>query len=112
MEKIAFFAFRGDSTCFVHVMLNALDYHAKNIDVKVILEGEAVGMIKEMREKGNKLFEQLEDKDLIDGVCRGCSATLGFLDYNEMSGIRLLDDMNGHPAMSSYSNRGYTIITL
>ena len=97
--------------CFIHVMLNALDLKAKNKEVTVILEGEAVKLIKEMRETGNKLFAQLEEKGLIDCVCKACSAKMGVLAYNEQSGIRLADEMSGHPAMSTYIEQGYTIIT-
>ena len=64
-----------------------------------------------MRESGNKLFEQLVSAGLVDCVCRACSAKMGVLAYNESSGIRLCDEMNGHPAMATYLEKGYAIIT-
>ncbi len=110
--KIAIFAFRGDPLCFIHVMLNALDMKRRGIDVKVILEGESVTLIQSMRESDNKLFEQMVSAGLVDCVCKACSAKMGVLAYNESSGIRLCDEMNGHPAMATYLEQGYAIITL
>lgn len=112
MGKFAIFAFNGNPMCFVHVMLNALDLDGKGHEVKVILEGEAVMMIKEMREKENKLFALLEQKNRIDCVCKACSFKMGILEYNEESGIRLADEMTGHPAMGTYVEEGYTIISM
>jgi len=109
--KVAIFAFRGDTLCFIHVMLNALDMNRRGIDTKVILEGESVTLIQSMRVSGNKLFEQLVSAGLVDCVCKACSAKMGVLAYNESSGIRLCDEMNGHPAMATYLEQGYTIIT-
>ncbi len=111
MKKIALFVFRGDPLCFVHVQLNALDLNSKGYDVKVILEGESVKLVQPMQESGNKLFAEMMARDLIDSVCKACSAKMGVLAYNETSGIRLADEMNGHPAMSSYLKDGYDIIT-
>lgn len=111
MKKYALFAFRGDPMCFIHVMLNAIDLKTKGHEVKVILEGEAVKLIKPMQEDNNPLFHKMQDQNLIDCVCRACSAKLGVLEYNEQSGIRLADEMSGHPAMSTYTDQGYEIIT-
>ncbi len=111
MKKYALFAFRGDPMCFIHVMLNALDLKAAGHEVKVILEGEAVKLIKPMQEDNNPLFKKMKDQGLIDCVCRACSAKLGVLEYNEKSGIRLADEMSGHPAMSTYIAQGCEIIT-
>ncbi|NLN45870.1 MAG: cytoplasmic protein [Clostridiaceae bacterium] len=110
--KIAIFAFRADPLCFIYVMLNALDMKRRGIDVKVILEGESVTLIQSMRESDNKLFEQMVSAGLVDCVCKACSAKMGVLAYNESSGIRLCDEMNGHPAMATYLEQGYAIITL
>ena len=111
MNKIAIFAFRGDPLCFMHVMLNALDMKARSFDVKVILEGESVKLIQAMQTSGNKLFQKMQDQGLIDCVCKACSAKMGVLEYNQTSGIRLSDEMNGHPAMAAYLEKGYAIIT-
>jgi len=110
MKKYVIFAFNGDPMCFTHVLLNALDMDEKGYDAKIVIEGEAVKLIKELED--NKLFNKAKEKNLIDGVCKGCSAKLGVLEYNEKSGIPLVGDMSGHPSMESYIVRDYEIITL
>lgn len=112
MGKFAIFAFQRSPICFTHVMLNAMDLSDRGHDVKVILEGEAVVMIREMREKHNTLYAQLEEQGLIDCVCKSCSNEMGVLEYNMASGIRLAEDMTGHPSMGAYIDAGYQIITL
>lgn len=112
MGKYAIFAFQRSPICFTHVMLNALDLNERGHEVKVILEGEAVVMIREMREKHSALFAKMEELGLIDCVCKGCSNEMGVLEYNMTSGIRVDGEMTGHPPMGAYIDAGYQIITL
>lgn len=108
MKKIVLFAFRGESMCFVHVMLNALDMKEKGYDVKIVLEGEAVKLVKELEE--NPLFKKT--MPLIDCVCRARSKKMGVLEYNEASPLNVCGDMSGHPSMSAYIAKGYDVIAL
>ena len=39
MKKVAMFVFNGSPMCFVHVLLNALDMHARGDDVHIVMEG-------------------------------------------------------------------------
>lgn len=112
MNKFVIFAFNGNPTCFVHVLLNALDLKEKGMEVKVVLEGEAVTLVKTMIESNNPLFKKVVDFNLIDCVCKGCSAKLNVLEYNEKSGLPVGGEMSGHPSFSSYIEKGYQIITL
>ncbi|NCB01322.1 MAG: cytoplasmic protein [Spirochaetia bacterium] len=112
MKKYAIFAFNGNPTCFVHVLLNALDMVEKGMEVKIVLEGEAVTLVQPMIESKNPLFKKVVDLQLIDCVCKGCSAKLNVLEYNEKSGLPVGGEMSGHPSFSSYINEGYNIITL
>jgi len=48
---------------------------------------------------------------LIEGACRACCAKTGSLQAAEDQGVRLLDDMSGHPSMSGYVAEGFQIIT-
>ncbi len=114
MKKIVFFAFKGDLMCFIHVLLNALDMHQKGYDVHIVIEGTATKLIPELATEGNPLFslyKDTKDKNLIDGVCRACSNKMGTLKDAEAQGLRLLDDMSGHPSMANYINGGFEIIT-
>lgn len=112
MNSYVIFAFNGNPTCFIHVLLNALDLHEKGYEVKIVLEGEAVTLIRSMEEGGNPLFRKVRDLGLFDGVCKACSAKLSVLEYNENSAIDVIGDMSGHPSFSRYMEKGYTILTL
>lgn len=98
--------------CFMHVLINAVDYHEKDVDVKIIVEGEAVKLIKVLEEEENKLYLKTKELGLFDSICKACSAQMGVLEYNETVGIPIKGNANGHPAMNDYTSQGYDIITL
>lgn len=112
MKKYVFFAFRGDLMCFQHLLLNVMDMHDKGIEALLVFEGEAVKLIKELEESGNKLYSKVKEAGLIEGYCRACSAKLGVLEYNDSTGLASLGEMSGHPAMSTYTAKGFDVITL
>ena len=114
MKKIALFVFNGDPMCFIHVLLNALDMKSKGHDPKIIIEGSSVKLIPEMVKPGNPLnglWKRNLEAGLIEGVCKACSGKLGTLEAAKEQGLRLLDDMSGHPGMTAYRDKGYEIIT-
>ena len=114
-NKTAIFAFKGNPICFVHVLLNAIDLHEKDGEVKVVLEGEATKIIIELREPEHPLhalYEKVKNLDLIDAVCRACAVKMGALEAVEAEGLRVADDMAGHAGMAPYIEQGYEIITL
>ena len=113
-KKFVLFAFNGDPVCFVHVMLNAFDMREKGYDVKVVLEGSAVTVARELAKPEAPfaaLWEKLKASGLIDRVCRACSAKLGVTGEAEAQNLPLGGDMSGHPAMSEYTEQGYQVIT-
>ena len=112
MRKIAFFPFKGDKMCFVHVLINAIDLHEKGIETKIIMEGEAVKLIQPLDEEENSLYLKAKELGLFDSICKACSAQMGVLEYNEKSGIPIKGNAKGHPAMYDYIDAGYEIITL
>lgn len=112
MRKIAFYPFNGSKMCFVHILINAIDLHEKGIETKIIMEGEAVTLIKELEGEENKLYKKAKSLGLFDSICKACSAQMGVLDYNEKSDIPLKGNLLGHPAMYDYIKEGYEIITL
>ncbi|MDX9800790.1 MAG: cytoplasmic protein [Spirochaetia bacterium] len=112
MKKIAFFPFKGEKICFIHVLINALDLHEKGVSTKIIMEGEAVKLLKILEEEENKLYLKAKALGLFDCICKACSVQMGVLDYNEKTGIPIKGNANGHPAMYDYIMDGYEIITL
>jgi hypothetical protein len=114
VQKIALFAFNGDPMCFIHVLLNALDFSEKDYEIKVVIEGSATRLIGEIDEDNHPLhglYAKVKEKVLLMGVCRSCSQKMGTLQAAQDQGLRLLDDMSGHPSMSSFTEQGYKIIT-
>jgi hypothetical protein len=114
MKKFALFVFNGDPLCFIHVLLNALDMHAKKHAVKIIMEGASVKLIPELVKPDhplNGLWKKNLDAGLVEGVCKACSSKLGTLEAAKEKGLTLLDDMSGHPGMATYRDNGFEIIT-
>jgi hypothetical protein len=114
MKKVVLFAFNGDFMCFIHVLLNALDLHAKGHAVKIVVEGSATRLIPELAQKGNPMFtlyERAKALDLFEGVCQACSQKMEALEAAQSEGLELLYDMNGHPGMAGYLEAGYEVIT-
>lgn len=115
MNKTAIFAFKGNSICFVHVLLNAIDLHDRGRAVKIILEGEATKLIIDLRKPEHPLhalYEKVKKLELIDAVCRACAIKMGALEAAEAEGLKIADEMAGHVGMAPYIEKGYTIVTL
>lgn len=109
------YAFNGELMCFVHVLLNALDMKAKGKKATIVIEGAAVKLVSELEKEScpfHQPYMKAKEAGLIDGVCKACSAKLGVLAEVEASGLPLLDDMMGHPSMTAYTDKGYSIITI
>lgn len=114
MSKVALFAFNGDSMCFIHVLLNALDLKARGEDVRIVLEGSATRLVPEMAQEQSplfRLFREAKEQGLFEGACKACSTKMNVVEAVQREAMPLLDDMSGHPSMGCYMERGYQIIT-
>ncbi|MDY7036190.1 MAG: cytoplasmic protein [Thermodesulfobacteriota bacterium] len=114
MRKIVLFAFNGESMCFIHVLLNALDMKERAYEVRIVIEGSATKLVPELAKSDNPfhgLYKKAEGLGLIDGACKACSNKMGVLSDVEAQGIKLLGDMTGHPSMVRYLEDGFEIIT-
>ncbi len=112
MKKYVFFAFKGDIMCFNHVLINAIEMHSKGVKAIIVLEGEAVKVIKELDEADHPVYQHVRELGLFDSVCKACSIKMGVYEYNKTCGIPFNDELNGHPSMLKYLNEGYEMITL
>ncbi len=119
MKKIALFAFNGEPTCFMHVLLNGLDLREKGHDVAVVIEGSATKLIELLaRDPGDdaeaqtlhRLYEEVKDRGLVDCVCRACSSNMGVIAEVERQGLPFGTEMKGHPSVSRYVDDGYEIL--
>ena len=114
MKKVVLFAFNGDPMCFVHVLLNALDLDSRGREVKIVIEGSATKLIPQLTESESpmhSLFEKAKNKGIIAGACRACSHKMGVLEAVRERGLELLDDMQGHPSMGGFMEKGFEVIT-
>lgn len=112
--KTALFVFNDDPMCFIHVLLNALDLHVHEHEVRVIMEGASVKLVPTVAAPGHPLahlFAQVREKGLLDGACRACAAKLGVAKDIEAVGVELIGDMSGHPSIRSYMDQGFQVIT-
>lgn len=114
MAKVALFAFNGDPMCFVHVLLNALDMHERNLEVKIVVEGAATRLIPDLAHDGSPLFQlhkKVTNLGLMAGACRACAIKTGTAEAAKAQNVTLLDDMHGHPGMAGFREAGFEIIT-
>jgi hypothetical protein len=114
MKKVALFAYHGESMCFVHVLLNAIDMNDRGYEVRIVIEGAATKLVPELAKEGNpmlRLYEKAKGLDLIDGACKACSSKMGALEAIQAQGIRLLDEMSGHPSIARYLEEGFEVMT-
>ncbi len=114
MRKIALFPFNGEPMCFIHVLLNALDMHARGWEAALVIEGAAVKLIPEMAKEDNKLhtlYSKAKAAGVIAGACKACSAAMGVTEAAQAEGLELLGDMNGHPSIAGFIEQGYEIVT-
>lgn len=114
MGKYVLFAFRGESMCFIHVLLNALDMHAKGLEVKVVIEGEATKLIPQFYEEDSPIYllsQRVLSKGLVEGVCKACSQKFGTYEISVNKGLKILEDMANHAGMGRFLKEGYQIIT-
>lgn len=113
MKKVALFAFNGELMCFVHVLLNALDLHENGYDVKVVIEGTATKLVKELAIEGKpfaNLYKKLKESDLIDCVCKACATKTGSLDAAVDQKLTICGELSGHPSIRRFKESGYDVL--
>ena len=114
INDVALFVFNGDPMCFVHVLLNAIDIHAKGAEAKIVVEGAATQLIADLDKEENplhRLWQKAKQLGLVEGACKACSRKMGADKHAQEQGLALLDDMTGHPGMAAFRQRGFDVIT-
>jgi hypothetical protein len=114
VEKIALFAFNGDPMCFIHVLLNALDFSDKDYEIKLVIEGSATKLIPELNKENHplhNLYKKVKEQVLLVGACKACAQKMGTLQAAKDQGLHILEDMSGHPSVENFIEQGYKIIT-
>jgi hypothetical protein len=113
-KKAALFGFNGEAICFVHVLLNALDYQSRGWETLIVVEGSATKLLPDLARPENPfhaVFQKTRDAGLFAGACRACSSKMGVLTAVQELGFPLLGEMSGHPSIARYREEGYEILT-
>ncbi len=115
MKKIALFAFNGEPMCFAHVLLNAFDLRDKGHDARIVMEGSATRLVKDLHKDETlpfaKLYRKAVVNGLVDAVCDACSQKMGSKESALKQGLNLVGEMKGHPSISRYLEEGFAIMT-
>ena len=113
--KVAIFAFNGEPMCFTHALLYAEEMHTKGHDVKLIIEGSATKLIKELADPEKPfhgLYEKVKGLGVIDCVCQACSKKMGAYEAAVEQGLPICGEMRGHPSLLKYVEAGYEAVAL
>jgi len=57
------------------------------------------------------LYLKVKERGLLLGVCKACAGKMGTLAAARSQGLRLLEDMSGHPSMAGFQRQGHRVIT-
>ena len=113
--KYCLYAFNGEMLCFTHALLNALHLRSKDYDVTIVIEGTATKLIKTFHEEHDNpyysLYKKVKEAGLISAVCKACSTKMGAIESARAEKLPIKGDMNGHPSIHTYIEKGYHIIT-
>lgn len=112
MKKILFYAMTGEKSCLLHVLMNAVDLHAKGHEIKVIFEGRSVVMAPQLAEENNPHFVKAKENGLLAGICLACAKMLNVFEAAEATGLPMLSDMFGHAGMAPYVADQYEVISM
>ncbi len=113
VKKIVLVAFQGELLCFAHVLINALDMKGRGYEAKVVIDGEATGLIGDFLDRKNsyaQLFQRVKTEGMIDCVCEACSAKMGTVGIARAQKLQLCGEMSGHPSLAKYIEEGYQIL--
>lgn len=108
--KVLFYVMETEPMYYNHMMMNVLDLKEDGIDVRVVLESQAVKLPIEL--KDNEMFNKVKDAGVIDGICKGCAEVLDVYDELEEMGYTFLDDMMGHAGIKPYLKEGFEIVNM
>ncbi len=112
MKKFLFYGMTGEKSCFMHVLLNAVQLSEGGAEVRVVFEGASVKLAPVLAAEQNPVYLKAKALGLLAGICLACSKTLGVYEQNAALGLPMLSDMSGHAGMKPFANAGYDIISM
>lgn len=110
MKKVLIYAMEGQKMCFMHALMNAVQLKEAGCEVKIILEGQSLTLVKTLEEEKNPMYLKMKEEKVIAGACLACSKALGVYEEIEKSGLEFLNDMNGHAGVKKYVEDDYQVL--
>lgn len=102
----------GDLGRVSNAIETAKELRKANDEVKIIFEGAGIKWVPQLAQEESKLHHSFEKlKDSIAGTCSFCSHAFGVKNAIQTTGIKLLDEFEGHPSMKHYIDNNYQVIT-
>ncbi len=102
----------GDLGRLANAIETAKEFKEADAEVKIIFDGAGVKWIPQLAKEDNKLHNSYKKlKDNIAGVCSYCSNAFGVKNAVISTGVKLLDEFEGHPSLKQYIDKGYQVIT-
>jgi len=98
-----------------HAFVFARDLAARGGEAELLFEGNLPKWLMELLNSEHKLrpmFDRVNGKGRIMGVCRGCAMMHGAVEATESFGLSLLGEASGHISLALLAGQGYEIITL
>jgi hypothetical protein len=121
-RKILFVLFADDECRQFHALWYALDLNGHGHDIRLLLEGPATRLTRDLEVPGSALGEALrrvQAAGLLAGACFKASCGCG-TDATDSESVRaakaqavpLLDGMGGHAAIEPFVREGYEIVVI
>jgi hypothetical protein len=102
----------GDLGRLANAIETAKELKKADDEVKIIFDGAGVKWIPQLAKADNKLHNSFEKlRGNIAGVCSFCSNAFGVKNAVLSTGIKLLDEFEGHPSLKHYIDNDYQVIT-
>ena len=109
--KIGIVTFQGELSCFVHALLNALDYHGRGYETALIIEGQSCARVADITQSPKaELWRTVVEAGLVKAVCKACAAQMGSLEAAQAQGLPIDASLSGHASLEPYSRQGYELI--
>lgn len=112
MKKILLYGMTGEKSCFMHVLLNAVQLSEGGAEVRVVFEGASVKLAPALAAEQNPVYLKAKAMGLLAGICLACSKTLGVYEQNAALGLPMLSDMSGHAGMKPFVDQGYDVVSM
>jgi hypothetical protein len=116
VRKLLFVLFTSDACRRNHAFMYAIDLARHGHTVRLILEGEATGSLREREGRFGELFDEARGLGLVVGACKTAAAGCAdpARDVTALArdlGLPLIDSLDGHAGIEPFVSAGYEIVT-